>query len=140
MIEAPKGSGALITVDCAVDQNREVFAVPGNVDNPRNQGPHALIRDGAKLVESVEDILAELRPDGVQGRLDLEVEVPPPLPELSPAEAGLFELLGPDPKPIDDLILESALPAGQVSSLLITLELKGVVRRLPGNAYLRIYS
>lgn len=136
VIEAPLKSGALITVECALDQNREVFAVPGNVENFRNRGPHALIKDGAKLVESVDDILAELRPGTAQRTLDLEVEEAPP-PDLTPAEAALLALLGADPKPIDDLILEANLPAGQVSSTLTMLELKGVARRLPGNAYTR---
>jgi len=136
VIEAPPKSGSLITVECALEQNREVFAVPGNVDNFRNRGAHALIKDGAKLVESVEDILAELRPGDVQRTLDLEVEAPPP-PQLSPIEETLHQLLGADPKPIDDLILEAGLPASQVSSTLTMLEIKGVVRRLPGNAYAR---
>jgi len=136
VIEAPPKSGSLITVECALEQNREVFAVPGNVDNFRNRGAHALIKDGAKLVESVEDILAELRPGDVQRTLDLEVEAPP-LPQLSPIEETLHQLLGADPKPIDDLILEAGLPASQVSSTLTMLEIKGVVRRLPGNAYVR---
>src|SRR5688500_16336449 len=61
VIEAPLGSGSLITAACAVDQNREVFAIPGNVDNRLNRGAHSLIKDGAKLVESVEDIVAELQ-------------------------------------------------------------------------------
>lgn len=137
VIEAPPKSGSLITVECALEQNREVFAVPGNVDNFRNRGAHALIKDGAKLVESVEDILAELRPGDVQRTLDLEVEAPPP-PQLAPLEATIYQFLGPDPKPIDDLILEAGLPANQVSSTLTMLEIKGVVRRLPGNAYVRL--
>jgi DNA processing protein len=137
VIEAPAKSGALITVECAVEQNREVFAVPGNVDNFRNRGAHALIKDGAKLVETVDDILAELRPGDVQRTLDLEIEEPA-LPELTPLEAALFGLLGPDPKPIDDLIIESGKPASQVSSTMTMLEMKGVARRLPGNAYLRL--
>lgn len=137
VIEAPIKSGALITVECAVDQNREVFAVPGNIENPRNRGAHALIKDGAKLVESVEDILAELRPGPAQQRLDLDIEPAPP-PELVGVEAALFALLSYDPKPIDDLILESGLPAARTSSTLTMLELKGVIRRLPGNAYVRV--
>ena len=136
IIEAPKGSGALITADCAVDQNREVFAVPGQIDNPRSRGPHALIKDGAKLVESVEDILSELRLNEHQTALDLEVEAPP-LPELDDVEAVLFAILTADPQPVDDLILESGLPASKVSGALLMLEMKGLARRLPGNAYVK---
>lgn len=137
VIEAPIKSGALITVECALDQNREVFAVPGNIDNPRNRGAHSLLKDGAKLVESVEDILAELRPGPAQQKLELEIEAPPP-PQLAGSEATLYALLSDEPKPIDDLILESGLAAAQTSSTLTMLELKGVARRLPGNAYVRL--
>lgn len=138
VIEAPIKSGALITVECALDQNREVFAVPGSIENPRSRGPHALIKDGAKLVESVEDVLAELRSGPVQPRLELEVEPTAPAPpELVGAEAALFALLTDDPKPVDDLILESGLPAARICSTLTLLELKGVARRVPGNAYVR---
>jgi DNA processing protein len=137
VIEAPKGSGALITAECAVDQNREVFAVPGNVDNFRNQGPHALIRDGAKLVETVEDILDELRGGPVQPSLALEEEEVAE-PELAPDESAVLALLSPDPKPVDDLILESSLPAARVNAALVLLEIKGMSRRLPGNAFIRV--
>jgi DNA processing protein len=136
VLEAPKGSGALITAECAMDQNREVFAVPGNIDNPRNYGPHALIRDGAKLVERVEDILEELRLNETQPSLDLDLEET--LPDLTPEEETLYALLDSDPKPVDDVILEASIPAARVSGLLLTLELKGVARRLPGNTFVRI--
>lgn len=134
VLEAPPGSGSLITASCAVDQNREVFAVPGNVDNRLNRGAHSLIKDGAKLVESVEDILAELSyPGTLQPKLDLD---PEPV-ALTDGEAALHALLTPEPKAIDDLIMEASLPAGAVSATLLTLEMKGMARRLPGNAYIR---
>lgn len=137
VLEAPFGSGALITATCAVDQNREVFAVPGSIESRLNTGPHALIKDGAKLVESVEDILCELAPEApLQPRLELEAAAE--LPELTPSEKMLHALLAHDPKPIDDLIMEAALPAAEVSATLLTLEIKGVARRLPGNAYVRV--
>jgi DNA processing protein len=117
-----------------VDQNREVFAIPGNVDNRLNRGAHSLIKDGAKLVESVEDILAELSyPGALQPRQDLD---PEPV-ALTEGEAALHLLLTLEPKAIDDLIMETSLPAGQVSATLLTLEMKGMARRLPGNAYIR---
>ncbi len=137
IVEAPRSSGALITIECALEHNREVFAVPGNVDNPRNRGPHALIKDGAKLVETVEDILAELPPvQPAQRRLALD-EVPAAPPELKPEEAALYALLNEEPKAVDDLILESALPAARVSGTLLMLELKGLATRVPGNAFRR---
>jgi DNA processing protein len=141
VLEAPVGSGALITAECAVDQNREVFAVPGNVDNARNRGAHALIKDGAKLVESVEDILAELRPDAQPALpLDVEPRRAPARVELTPDEALLHALLDTEPKPVDDLIQEVGKAAGPVAAALLMLEMKGVARRLPGNAYVRIDS
>lgn len=137
VVEAPLGSGALITADCAVDQNREVFAVPGSIENYRSRGPHALIHDGARLVESVAEILLELRLLESQPSLPLEVEAAPP-PELTPDEERLYALLGTDPEAVDDLILETSLPAARVAAALMTLELKGLARRLPGNAYVRL--
>jgi DNA processing protein len=136
VIEAPTGSGALITADCAVDQNREVFAVPGSIENYRNKGPHALLRDGAKLVESVEDILSELRLDSAQPELPLDLLEPAPV-QLSADETALAALLRETPQPMDDLILEAGLTAARVSAALLTLELKGLARRVPGNAYRR---
>src|SRR5205823_1946128 len=110
VIEAARGSGALITAACAVDQNREVFAVPGSIDNPLTQGPHALLRDGARLVTNIDDILQELRlaPEAAQAALPL------PEPELSGDERQLWTLLSRQPRHVDDLILESDLPVGQV--------------------------
>lgn len=136
VLESPKGSGALITAECALEQGREVFAVPGNIDNPRNWGPHSLLRDGAKLVESVEDILEEFCSAPRQQALPLDLEPPAP-PPLTPEEARLFALLSTEPLPMDDVIVETGLPAGQVSATLLLLEMKGVARRLPGNAYVR---
>ncbi len=133
LLEAARGSGALITVSCATDQNREVFAVPGRVDDPRNQGPHGLLRDGARLVESVEDILSELRltAEPPQSALPLEE------PELTDDERRLWALLSQQPKHIDDLILESDVPPADVSATLMMLEIKGLAQRQPGNLFLR---
>jgi DNA processing protein len=138
ILEAPAGSGALITAECAVDQNREVFAVPGNIDNRSNRGAHALIKDGAKLVEGIEDVLSELRLGERQPTLGLEEEEAPPAPPLEGDEAALAALLTSEPQPIDDLILESGLPAGKVNAALLMLEMKGLARRVPGNAFARV--
>lgn len=133
VIEGAKGSGALLTAACAVDQNREVFAVPGRISDPLSWGPHSLLRDGARLVHTVDDILAELN---LQTRASV---APPatPAPSLTADEAVLVGLLDANPKPMDDLVLESGLSAGQVSSCLTLLELRSVVRRLPGNNFVR---
>src|SRR5581483_10106930 len=102
VVEANETSGALITARFATEQNREVFAVPNTIDNVRGRGPHALIKDGAKLVETVEDILVELgipsqKPsgDGQLAMADLT---------LSPEEQRTLDLLSAQPRPIDDLI------------------------------------
>lgn len=133
VVEAPRGSGALITARRALDQNREVFAVPGRIDDPRNCGPHALIRDGAKLVETVEDILAEIQP----GAAPAQGELPLPPPDLTEEERLLCAMLSNQGKHVDDLILASDLTASQVNAVLMMLEIKGVARRLPGNCYAR---
>jgi DNA processing protein len=138
VLEAPIGSGALITAECAVDQNREVFAIPGNIDNYRHRGAHALLKDGARLVEGVEDVLAELNLQRVdQPALPLEGEEAPP-PVLEGGEARLFDLLHGEPQAVDDLIHEVGLSAAAVNAALVMLEVKGLARRLPGNAYIRL--
>jgi len=138
VVEAPRGSGALITADCATDQNRDVFAVPGSIHNPGSYGPHGLIRDGARLVESVADILSELgAPTApLQPTLDLEPQAQPAV-KLSADESCLFALLTSESQPIDDLILESGLPASRVGAALLTLEIKGLACRRPGNLFTR---
>ena len=134
VIEAPARSGAMITASCATEQNRELFAVPGNIDNPRNGGPHALLKDGARLVETVDDILVELRLKADQPQLSLPLEPLVP-PQLEGDEAKIYAILTTEPLPVDDLILEAGLPAQTVTATLVMLEVKGMARRYPGNAY-----
>ena len=132
--EGAEDSGALITAQYAADQGREVFAVPGNVDNARTRGPHRLIKDGAKLVESASDVLEEL---GVAIEPQQMQQLAMALDDLSPGEAKLIELLSLQPKQVDVIIDESGLQPSQVIGSLTILEMKGVVRRVPGNAYVR---
>lgn len=132
--EGAEDSGALITAQYAADQGREVFAVPGHVDNPRSRGPHRLIKDGAKLVESAADVLEEL---GVEAEPAEKQQLAIPLDDLSPGEKKLVEMLSLQPKHVDEIIGESGLQASQVIGALTVLEMKGVVRRVPGNAYVR---
>ena len=139
IIDAPAGSGALLTAESAVDQDREVFCVPGPVDHPNSAGAHQLIRDGATLINGVEQILEEFnfgprRLPLVDG--EPEAPTPPPVP-LSPTEQQLRELLDSDPRPIDDLIIESGLDSAQVSGALVTMEIRGLVQRHPGNCFSR---
>lgn len=140
VVEAAERSGALITAQCAGELGREVYAVPGNVSSPVSEGTNRLIQDGAKLVRDWEDVVAEwpvvwqraLRPatgpaPGTAG----------PGPSPSGTETRLLALLGEDPLAIDALIERAGLPAGEVSASLMTLELRGLVRQLPGQRYVK---
>jgi DNA processing protein len=135
VVEGGVESGALTTARFAGEQGRDVFALPNMVGNPMGRGPHALIKDGAKLVEEVSDILEELRIPTTESVGGEQLA----LPELALAaeEARVLELLSVLPRPIDDLIGESSLTAAQVSAALMMLEVKGLVRKLPGNSYVR---
>jgi DNA processing protein len=120
-----------------------VFAIPGRVDAPNSQGTNGLIKNGAKLVESIEDILAEL-PEAVRVFASQQLSAPvasqSPLPpaDLSPEEARLLALLPAEETHIDALIHTSQLPAHAVASILVTLELRGLVRQLPGKFFARL--
>ena len=131
VVEAGERSGSLITARFALEQGREVFAVPGNVTCDGSRGGNGLIKEGAKLVERVEDILEELS-------LELPASGGAPAPPsfaLTPQEAELYVLLSRGPLQIDDIIVQSALSAGEVSATLLGLELKGAVTRLPGKRF-----
>ncbi len=140
--EAAAQSGSLITARLAAEQGREVFAVPGFIGEKNSHGPNGLIKQGAKLVEQVEDIIEELLPqlDGpFQERLQRR---PAPRagakPSLGTEEAAIYDLLSPGPTHIDDLIARTGLPAADVSSALLSIELKGLIRQLPGHSYIRM--
>ncbi len=128
VIEAGRQSGALITARQALEQGRQVFAVPGRIDNPLVQGCHRLIKDGAKLVEGVEDILSEL-----EFLLPREsVAVPRPLPaDLGGDEEKIYAALELDETPIDVITQRTGLPSGTVSSALLRLEMRKLVKQLP---------
>ncbi len=130
VVEGRADSGALITADCALEQGREVFAVPGPVTSPTSALPHRLVQQGAKLVRGVEDILEELR---------LPVRVPPPgaTSQLAGAEEAVYARLTLDPQHLDAVALQCGLPVAEVSRALVALELRGLVRALPGLRYVR---
>jgi DNA processing protein len=136
VVEAALRSGSRITARHAADQGREVFAVPGSVRNPLARGCHALLRDGAKLVETVEDILEELD----SGFLRAPAPAPggvAPGPDPDATQCRVLEALGHDPAPVDRLVERTGLTADAVSAILLTLELRGLVASAPGGCYER---
>lgn len=136
VVEAPTKSGALITARHAGDQGRPVFAVPGNIDNPNSHGSHALIRDGAELVEMAEDIVAGLgiMLDAVPTRTPAS-----DLPDLTDDEARAMAALSFEPMQVDDIVTATGLPVAGLNATLMMLEMKGLVRRFPGNAYVKVH-
>src|SRR5438046_2971145 len=128
VVEATLDSGSLITARLAVEQGREVLAIPGSIHSPLSRGCHSLIKQGAKLVESAQDVLEEL---GVAGVPETR------LPELS-ASHDLLDKMGFDPCDIYGLIARSGLTVEIVSAILLQLELEGKVAGLPGGLYQRV--
>ncbi len=140
--EAAVQSGSLITARLAAEQGREVFAVPGFVKAENSRGPNGLIKQGAKLVENVQDIIDELLPQlDSPFRERLKARAPQPVeprPPVGKEEATLYNMLSFEPTHIDDLITKSGLPAADVAALLLSMELKNFIRQLPGRSYLRL--
>lgn len=128
IVEAALGSGSLITARMATEQGREVFAIPGSIHSPLSKGCHALIKQGAKLVESAEDVLAELG-GWSQG---------PAAPPANPSAEGILGHMGFDPVDIDSLCARAGLPAETIAAELLRLELDGLVSPLPGGRFQRL--
>ena len=137
VVEAAKRSGSLITARLAAEQGREVFALPGSIHNPLARGCHRLIRDGAKLVDSADDIVSELAAlTGHVLRNALESTPSPDAVEYDDTEyVKLREHISHDPISIDELAERSGLTIGEVSSMLLILELDGIVEKLSGGRY-----
>lgn len=131
VVEAALASGSLITARAAAEQGREVFAIPGSIHSPLAKGCHALIKSGAKLVESADDVLSELGGFRASGYASTRE----PLPS---ADTGLLAHMGHDPVDVDALCSRAGLSAEQVSSELLRLELAGRVTALPGGLYQRL--
>ena len=140
VIEASMKSGSLITARLAAEQGREVFAVPGSIHNPTSKGCHSLIRNGAKLVEKVEDVLEELKHHIDLASLDLEpaaAENTNETESLDPQHEKILENMGFEPISIDTLIDRSGLAADIVSSILLILELNNQVSHHGNGIYMR---
>jgi len=136
IVEATADSGSLITASHALEQGREVFAVPGNIGMATSQGTNRLIKQGAKLVEGAQDILTEILPQygGPQyGGMVTKDE----LPALSDEEDGIFQLLSHTPLHIDEISRLSRVEIRRVSTILLDLELKGVISQLGGKMFVR---
>lgn len=139
VVEANLTSGALITANFATEYGRQVFAVPGRIDSPRSKGCHDLIKKGAKLCEGVEDILSEfeyLFPSSNRPPSVSETGMLPAI-ELSENEQKVHDVLGKEEQSIDDVIRKCGLPASATSVALFSLEMKRLVRQLPGKMFLR---
>ncbi|MFQ5828934.1 MAG: DNA-processing protein DprA [Candidatus Methylomirabilia bacterium] len=137
VVEAHERSGALITAGHAGELGREVFAVPGNVTSEASRGANQLVQDGAKLVQGWEDIIVEL-PEAWRRRLK-DPEGPEGSRRPPDGEAHrLLSLVGREPVYIEQLIEASELPAGRLAGLLMTLELEGWIRQLPGKMYVQV--
>lgn len=137
VVEAALRSGSLITARHAVEQGREVFAIPGSIHNPLARGCHALIRQGAKLVETADDILEELGSLAAAGNPAAPAQAPEPATELTEEYSQLIEIMGYDPVTIDQMVQASGLTAEAISSMLLILELRGYVTCGPGGRYAR---
>ncbi len=140
MVEGHWDSGAMITAKLALDEGREVFAVPGKVDIDQTKGPHWLIKQGAKLVENVDDILEEFNmeraSDGEAACLPVGMAKHADHSQLSIEEGKIISCLTKEPKHIDEISAQSKLSSQEALGMLSILEIKGLVKQLPGKYFI----
>jgi DNA processing protein len=136
VVQAPERSGALITARLALEQGRDVFAVPGNITNSTSAGTNRLIRDGAKLVMTVDDILEEY-PDLLRLKGVGEEETTDEGPSLGEREQEVFDLIGLEPVHVDDIIGRADLSPTEASHVLLLLQLEGLIEEVEGGRYIR---
>ena len=134
VVEGDYTSGAMITARFALEQNREVFVVPGSIFSPQSRGPLSLLRDGATPVAQAEDVLEALNLTMIGAQMDFGHAAPPEKPE----ERALMASLTREPRHVDEIVRQSGLAAASVSATLALLELKGLVREVGGMQYVRV--
>jgi len=134
IVEAAEDSGSLITAKYALEQGRKLFAVPGNIGAANSRGSNSLIKQGATLVESAQDILQDLK---IKSAGAQSANAARDLPSLTRDEEPVFRQITNEPKHIDLLMKESNTTPARISGTLVTLELKGLVRQLPGKYYIK---
>jgi DNA processing protein len=136
VVEATEKSGSLITAHLALEQGREVFAVPGEAGSSRSRGTHRLIREGAKLVETAEDVVEEIAPQLLaagRGRQTAPATLPP---DFDPGARKIFEMVLGSALQIDELIEASGFSPAKVSEILLDLEIRGHLKQLPGKRFI----
>jgi DNA processing protein len=139
VVEAALQSGSLITARLAVEQGKDVFAIPGSIHATQARGCHALIKQGAKLVESAQDILEECNfPPMTTSTTLVEPATPSDAPDANPDELQVLKALGYDPMGLDDLQNRTGLDIAKLQVLLMGLELQGLVARMPGALFQRL--
>jgi len=138
VVEAAEKSGALITADHALEQGKEVFAVPGPIGSGKSSGCHRLIKEGARLFENIEELAGELKPLLKQTPISsAEGDHHSPRDDLTPEEKSLLTFIRDEPVFMDEVINHFGLPAESAASLMLSLELKGCIRQFPGKRFIR---
>ena len=137
VVEAGLNSGALITASQAIEQGRSVYAVPGHINAPSAMGSNRLIQQGAKLVMSANDILDDLQILLPETKPSPEAAARP-LPLLTSDERRVYDAINSAETPIDQIAVKCDLPSGTVSSTLLRLELKRLVKQLPGKYFVKL--